>query len=455
MSTYPAPRYPRLRKPTTDDVRRKLEKLLSPRPGSNLRLWPDYGIVPGDKILLVSLTEHHPLVIDTFRQLLQDKGARVDLVTIDSTPVAPPHDLASHEAISMGKEEDDFSYYYSVMCDLIRPATARGMIEREHYTKMISGAAGPVPPVPIPWRRFGFFNLEDYTEGGVVDFPPQLFEAIAARTWEQILSCERLHLTDPEGTDVGWTNYQDERVFYPGHLFARPMNIGHGFKGRDDCEGVIAGTTNHMGAFPYTRAYLERGQVVRVEGGGVYGDAWREKLDMYRETRLPPLKFLYGRQAEYEIPDTGLFWFFECAIGGEPKVFRLEQEGLFKCYANCLHERRRTGFIHNGLGPPMGQTKPGLPWVHVHIHCLFATLEGVTKRGEPVLIIDKGHLTALDDPKIVEMASRYGDSKELLQEAWWPAIPGINAPGDYMRDFARDPVSWTTKETKEHPYWVG
>ncbi len=29
------------------------------------------------------------------------------------------------------------------------------------------------------------------------------------------------------------------------------------------------------------------------------------------------------------------------------------------------------------------------------------------------------------------------------------------APGDYMKDFARDPVTWTMKETREHPYWVG
>ncbi len=454
MDNFPPPIYPKLRRPTADDVRRKLEALFSARPDFGLRYWPDYQIVKGDKILLVALSEHHPLVIETFCQVLREKGARVDLLTIDSKPVAPPQELASHEAIAIGKEEGDFSYYYTLMCDFVRPDTARAVIERDKYTKIIGGAAGPVPHVPIPWHRFGFFSIEDFADGGVIDFPPEVFAAIAERTWGQIQSCDTLMLRDPEGTDIKWTNYNDERVIMPGHLMARPRNIGHGFGGKDDCAGIVSGTTNHLGAFPHIRAYIEAGQVVKVEGGGRYGDAWREKLEMYRRTKLPPIKYTYGRQAQFEIADAGLFWFFECAIGGEPKVFRLPQEGIFEWYANCLHERRRSGFIHNGFGPPMGQTQPGLPWVHVHIHCMFPTLEGVTSKGETVRIIDKGHLCALDDSMVREIAARYGDPDELLREVWFPAMPGINAPGDYMKDYARDPVSWIMREAREHPVWV-
>ena len=70
------------------------------------------------------------------------------------------------------------------------------------------------------------------------------------------------------------------------------------------------------------------------------------------------------------------------------------------------------------------------------------------------ILIDKGHLTALDDPEVRSLASRYGDADELLREAWFPAIPGINVPGDYMEDYAQDPISWIKKETLEHPIWI-
>ena len=37
------------------------------------------------------------------------------------------------------------------------------------------------------------------------------------------------------------------------------------------------------------------------------------------------------------------------------------------------------------------------------------------------------------------LASRYGDPDYLLAEDWIPEVPGINAPGDYMRDYAPNP----------------
>ena len=48
-------------------------------------------------------------------------------------------------------------------------------------------------------------------------------------------------------------------------------------------------------------------------------------------------------------------------------------------------------------------------------------------------IINKGHLTALDDPEIRSMAAKLGNADHILSEVWVPAIPGINFPGDYVR----------------------
>jgi len=78
----------------------------------------------------------------------------------------------------------------------------------------------------------------------------------------------------------------------------------------------------------------------------------------------------------------------------------------------------------------------------VHIHMQFPTYVLHTTDGEEITVIKDGHLTSLDDPDVIELASTYGDPAELLAEAWTPPIPGISAPGDYWADYADDPAKW-------------
>ena len=467
MDDYPSPRYPKLKRPkSVEELMPRARHLLEvPWDVNAMSLKQSYEIKAGEKVLFVALSEYDPMVIEAMCRAMREKGARVDLVVLDSSPIAPPEEVAVHEAIALDKEEGDYSYYYTVICDSIATNTAKALVEQEKYDLVIAGSAGPLPAVTFRWRRFNFHSLELFM-GPAMDFPIELAKFIDEKVHAQVMSCRSLRLTDPEGTDISWTNYDDGRFLNPDHIFARPYNIGYGFGGKDDCTGVLAGTLNHMGAFPHVRAYIEGGQVVKVEGGGRYGDVWREKLEKYRGVKLPPVT--YGKsqpmvsgneeRTTYELPDAGLFWFFEAGIGTIPGLFRTEKEGLFQCYANVLSERRRSGYIHHGLGPAIhAQTElieAGIPWAHVHIHTIFNTLEGPNEKGEKVTIIDKGHLTALDDPEVRAMAQKYGDPDELLVEAWIPALPGINVPGDYMEDYARDPISWIKKETLEHPYWT-
>ena len=58
-----------------------------------------------------------------------------------------------------------------------------------------------------------------------------------------------------------------------------------------------------------------------------------------------------------------------------------------------------------------------------------------------VNLLDKGHMTSLDDPEVRALASRYGDPDYLLTEDWIPEVPGINAPGDYLKDYAPNPAT--------------
>ncbi len=470
MLDYPAPRYPKLKRPNSvDELMPRARHLVNQPPSSDIMnpvcSKPSYGIEAGDKILFVVLSEYDQMVIEAMYRAMKEKGASVDLLVLDSTPVVSPEELAVHEAIALDKDEGDYNYYYTMICNLLRTSTARAMIELEKYSMVIAGQAGAPPDVPVPWYRFRYTGLEDFASAQI-DFPLDVQKLIDDKLYAQIMSCKVLKLTDPEGTDVQWTNYSDGRVYNPGHMYARPSYIGHGFGGKDDCSGVVAGTLNHMGAFPHCKAYIEGGQVVRVEGGGKYGEVWRQKLEKYKDVRLPAFpigtrtatSLTNGEVEKYQISDPGLFWWWEAAIGTTPGVFRLPKEGRFECYANFLHDRKRAGYIHNGFGPLARGARElievGLPWTHLHIHTIFANLEGKTDDEKTIKIIDKGHLTALDDEEVRLLASKYGDPDELLNEVWVPAIPGINTPGDYMKDYAQDPISWIKREAVEHPLWI-
>ena len=155
-------------------------------------------------------------------------------------------------------------------------------------------------------------------------------------------------------------------------------------------------------------------------------------LPGYRTRKLAGSRDLPGRHRP------GFFWYWECAIGTMPKVFR-PATGLF----DLLYERRRSGLVHHGFGPNYDEISAvaaaGLPVRHVHIHNIFSTYVGTTARGEKITVIDRGRLTAFDDRRVREVAARFGDPDVLLAETWVPGMPGLNAPGHYRDDYGNDP----------------
>lgn len=84
----------------------------------------------------------------------------------------------------------------------------------------------------------------------------------------------------------------------------------------------------------------------------------------------------------------------------------------------------------------------GIVCGYLHVHLLFSRLTVTTPRGEEIRVIERGHLTALDDPDVCDLAARHGDPDTLLREDWIPDIPGISASGRY-NEYARDPAACT------------
>jgi len=207
--------------------------------------------------------------------------------------------------------------------------------------------------------------------------------------------------------------------------------------------GVIAGTCGHYGYYPHMKVFIRDGWIERIEGGGKMGVLLREIMARMRDVHYPGL------------PGPGWGYLNDIAIGTSPKGFR--NSDMFDTISNLpnMFDRLRSGVIHWGFGAEHYSEeflefvkKNNLPYKHCfHVHTYFTTYE-MRFRGskEWHKVIDNGHLTALDDPRVRALASKYGNPDDLLREEWYPPIPGISYPGDYMRDFGNDPSAWVWKE---------
>jgi hypothetical protein len=300
-------------------------------------------------------------------------------------------------------------------------------------------------------------------------YPDDVWLLTEEKTLEPIPHVDKLHIQDPEGTNVTaditelmadrWTRGAYQR----GHLYMFP-NQATGRFGYSVIDypafqkeylprepltllnGVVAGTAGHVGFYPRWEITFKDGFISDVKGGGLNGELLRE----FRK---------YPNINDKTYPDhthPGFFYLYEVGMGTNPKYFRNPAYlDLSMGPLGLGPERMRAGMLHLGIGMelrhnPKGPTEspelvafmkkynlPGGHWWHSHNY--FATYEVHLRNTDRwVKLVDKGHLTALDDPEARALASRYGDPDRILAEDWTPEIPGINAPGKYA-DYAANP----------------
>ena len=398
------------------------------------------AVSAGDRVLIAVDSQYDPRIPEAIAQVLRDeRGARVDVVTVDIGPDRPFDDLDEIRVIMRREDYRINSRRYEGVPWVEELAVRNG------YRMLIHGRGGGHAVDPrvklyefIPWQ-----TEEQFASTATV-YPRELHTLINRKSWEPIWKLGRggrVHLTDPEGTDVTYTLWQDYfgRTGTPfkespnwGHLMAHPLPplVEEG-----DATGVFAGTINHFGRpFPRIALTMDRGRLEKSDGGGGYGKAWRELLEESQRTQYPCF------------PRQGLFWLWEVAIGTNPKVRRPHNIHMLSS-GGAEWERRRSGMIHVGLGTSWRSqyedwaAQRGLLYGHLHVHLLFPTLDVTAGSEQTIRIIDAGRLTALDDPEVRRVAEKYGDPDDLLKEDWIPNVPGINAQGSY-ESYASDPLSW-------------
>lgn len=282
-------------------------------------------------------------------------------------------------------------------------------------------------------------------------FPGDVWNLIDDRMVAPIPHVSEGTFTDPEGTDLHWvltpeqTKFWAEQTGIEGHLNVYPPAIEATWK-----KGIIRAGANHTGFQPTMTVHLsEHGRVVRVEGGGKTGDIFRMLMShpKFKDVQFPTS------------PEPGYWYLMQDGFGTNPKAVR-DVEYLkngTQTWAN-MAERNRAGVQHFSYSHPASRRMDpedvayananGLPLKHtMHMHVYFPTVRyKLADTGEWITMTDKGILSPLSDPEVRALASKYGDPNLLLRYEWIPEIPGINAPGDYEKDYAADPWGHIMKE---------
>ncbi len=391
----------------------------------------------GDRVLIAVDTHYDERVVDAVARGLREMGASVDVITVEVEADRPFTDTDEVDVIM---RREPWSK---------RPRRWEGLpwvealAAREGYDLLVHGKGGGIPQTQhryeaIPWLQVAHFASE------ATVYPRDLHTLINLKTWNAFFERGRggrVHVTDPEGTDLTYTLFPEyfdgsrrgyTEVPWWGHI------LGHGptpILPNEDATGVVCGTTSHFQKpFPRIRLTLANGRVERIEGGGAYGDSWRVLQDESKDTQYP------------SFPRPGLFWLWEVAIGTNPKIRRSPNIHLLSS-GGFEWERRRSGIIHIGLGTRWRGSEEawagerGVLYGHLHAHLFFPTLVIEPLRGKEIVVVERGHLTSLDDGEVRDLASKYGDPDRILAAEWGPGIPGIDAPGSYD-DYAKEPARY-------------
>ena len=224
-------------------------------------------------------------------------------------------------------------------------------------------------------------------------FPGELVWAIYQKTAERARrgKDDMFHLTHPNGTDLrgrlpfvlGFSDKQPPRgwMFFPaGDMAEHPESPVNGTVVFEHVEGFAGRLREPI------RLTVEDHWVTRVEGGDEA--RWLEDLmNRYEKGR----------------------YFSEIAIGTHPKA--PVAEGLRRRAPDTILFRH-AGSFHAAVGH-----WPWLPEADSRLHWDGGGLKPSFSVGGETLI-DSGRLLTLEDPAIVELASKFGDPAEILSEVW-------------------------------------
>jgi hypothetical protein len=377
-------------------------RLIARRKETNLMLGSD--LKEGERVLIVSDTTFDPLVQDALSQAIREVGNHVDIIELEGFPnLTDPVELL------------DGFFSNNWYPEWVWEAAST-------YDLMLCGAFMKLPHtpnVPIAERtRTDNMECTRYTLSNEYEnFPLEVRDALDAKSWGLLVNSSKVKMTDLEGTELemsftreDWDRTSSRNLkrlgqpYLPGHLMLPAPS--QSVEGR-----LVTSSITFGGPVPRTYLTMERGRVVKVEGGGKLGQRLTESFERYSDASMPGY------------PGPGVNWMSTLAFCTHPKAVRSpdfdQLAGSGRVHA-WTTGHRRSGVVHLSLGEAV--VSPTYKVIR-HIDLYFPTIvaDGRT-------VVDRGHLVALDDPEVQKMAARYGEPEKLLTEAWIPAVSGVNAP---------------------------
>jgi hypothetical protein len=472
--SYAAPRSPGYKKPTSVEDCLPQARLLVEKEYGRAALGP---VKKGDNILIVTYADQDEYVKEAVIQALKEKGAeRVDFMFTHEL-TGRKQETATVEApwIEIDKLRWGRASGSATVADrtsgIDMGGALREYLDKHPYTTLFWDTGGRRARLtalkehgPKLRGNWVFNNWEEFLSKAWT-YPDELWREIEKRLIEPLGQACAVRKTDPEGTYLEFPLTEDEAkrwqmtAYLPGHLLMNPLQAT-AEEGAvtthvsdkippviPDLNGVLAGTANHFGFLPRIELYFEHGLLVEVKGGGRYGEAIGEMMEQYKNVRWPAY------------PGKGFFWFCDCALCTVVKSFRRRSDMFGSYWRNPnTPERNRAGIFHMGFGSRRhGEEhrryalENKLPMGHIHVHNYFVTYE-IKIRGTNHWhkIVDKGWLTCMDDSEVRAIATKSGDPNELLSYDWVPPLPGINCEGNYLKDYAPDPIPYLKKRLQEN-----
>lgn len=471
-----APRYPAyiLREIEGDDEIRAAATAAVNRAGGRGALGP---ITKGARILVVTTEDQDEQIFEAIATAMREAGA-ASVTAMKWSELGMP--TGDYSAADGWRELSDEHVQITIEKGerVETDALLRLLEERPEFTDIYAGDSSEghfKMALGETFRANWMYRKQEDLFARYTNFPAQIQRLLESKLVAMFGRAAAVRITDPEGTDLSWEVTPEEAdlwmrgAWIPWHIIGttieglRFAQVRPAFGGNrvgslekfapiaarhyPTINGVIAGTANHTGFFPRISVTVRGGKVDSIEGGGEYGGRLAEIVDRYRDVQYPGY------------PSPGYHFLNDATIGANPKTFRA-METLWHTatpWFGLGNERYRAGVIHFGFGAEHDDPEfirfgieNRVPIKHMaHVHAYFPTYEIQDREsGEWFKVIDRGHLTVLDDPAVRRVASLIADPDELLAYDWVPTIPGINHDGDYETDFARDPVAWIKRDVE-------
>ena len=410
-----------------------------------------WSIRGGERVLYTVSSDMHPWVNEAFVRALRELGCSVDVLIRDR----PKYDSAEwageipqliEERLSQDLNKKPDKRYGFGRSGGPRPPRPAGVQTSEEETRrydVIIGPGGRIPGLGSP----AWTTPELLAHAGAV-YPGEIMDLIDAKAWAIIRNAERVEITDLQGSEASFTWFPEwweivegshpkirspghqstfgairpgrsEYAVFAGHLMAHPRYGA--IEGTDFTGKLVATVGQYAQQVPKITLRHDHGEIVKIEGGGYYGDMWRKVIDLTKDIQYPG----------YSRPGTA--WLMEFSIGTNPKIIgpvEVEElrdigEGRDPSKIRWSFARDQAGMVHAGYGS-RGATwwaeLMDMPVNHYHLRLYFVTYIVHTRDGEAVKLLDKGRLTVVDDPDVRALAATYGDPDKMLSRDWIPVL---------------------------------